>query len=101
VEQLLEREEALAIDRIRDSLANVGSDLVRVTGLRGAIRRHPLLSTGLGACLGFVGGPLLLGAVKKVLSATSQIPIAIPGAQPPYGVPGLLLASLRKVAGRR
>ena len=99
LEQLLDREEELAILRIRDSLANAGSDLLRATDLRGRIRRHPLLAAGLGACLGFVGGPFALRTIRRLLGATSNL--AIPGAGAPFALPGLVLASLRRVGVRR
>jgi len=57
-----------------------------------------LLATGLGACLGFVGGPFALRAIRRLLRAASNI--AIPGAGAPYGLPGFVLASLRKVGAR-
>ncbi len=101
VEQLLDREEALATQRISESLQLLGEDLCRATDLRERIRRRPFLAAGLGACLGFLGGPLLLRAFQHVLRATSSIPIPIPGARPPFAVPGLVLASLRSIEGRR
>jgi hypothetical protein len=99
VEQLLDHEEALAIQRISDSLQDLGGDLCRSTDLRGRIRRHPLLAAGLGACLGFLGGPFVLRTFKRALSATSSL--HIPGARATYALPGLVLASLRGVGGRR
>jgi hypothetical protein len=73
----------------------LGGDFCRATDLRGRILRHPLLATGLGACLGFAGGPFALRAIRRLMRAASKI--AIHGAGAPYALPGLALASLRKV----
>src|SRR6185369_9439757 len=94
VEQLLDREEALAFQRISEALRHAGEGLLEATDLRGKIRRHPFLAAGLGAGL----GSFVLRALKRVVSATSGIPI--PGARPPYALPGLLIASLRVVRGQ-
>lgn len=98
VEQLLDREEALAFQRISEALRHAGEGLLEATDLRGKIRRHPFLAAGLGAGLGFFGGSFVLRALKRVVSATSGIPI--PGARPPYALPGILIESLRGVRGQ-
>jgi hypothetical protein len=92
LEQLLDREEALALQRISESVKRLGEGLCTATNLRGTIRRHPLLATGLGACLGFAGGPLLRRTLARALSATAKLPIR-------RGLPGAVLASLRKARG--
>ena len=79
--QLLDREEALAIQRISETLQNAGEGLCRATDLRARIQRHPYLYAGLGACLGFVGGPFVGRTLARVL-------------------PGLTLAALRGVRAR-
>jgi len=99
VEQLLDREEALALQRISTAVQNVGEGLLAATDLRGSIRRHPFLTAGLGVCLGFVGGPFVLRTFKRVLGASSRIPI--PGAGPLHDFPGLVLASLWGSRGRK
>src|SRR5690349_23443140 len=90
VEQLLDREEALAIQRVSEALQHVGEELCGATDLRGRIRRSPYLAAGLGACLGFVGGPWVLRTLGHVLGAASAIPI-----------PRAVLASLRGIRGLR
>ena len=98
VEQLLDREEALAYQHISAALRHAGEGLLEATDLREKVRRHPFLAAGLGAGLGFFGGPFILRTLKRVVSATSSIPI--PGARPPYALPGILIESLRSVRGR-
>ena len=98
VEQLLDREEALAYQRISAALQRAGEGLLEATDLRARIRRHPFLAAGLGVGLGFFGGSFALRTLKRVVSATSSIPI--PGARPPYALPGILIASLRGIRAR-
>ena len=88
VEQLLDREEALALQRISAAVHQLGDDLCTATDLRGRIRRHPLLAAGLGACLGFVGGPFVRRTLERALGATARLPL-------PDGLAGVVLASLR------
>jgi hypothetical protein len=98
VEQLLDREEALAYQHLSAALQRAGEHLLEATDLRGKIRRHPFLAAGLGAGLGFFGGSFVLRTLKRVVSATSSIPV--PGARPPYALPGILIESLRGVRGQ-
>jgi hypothetical protein len=99
VEQLLDREEAQAIQRISAAAQHFGEDICRATDLRARIRRHPFLSTALGVGLGFFGGPFVLRTFRRILDATSSIPI--PGSRPPYALPGFVFASLRRVYAPR
>jgi hypothetical protein len=73
VEQLLEREEALATQSISEAVLHLGDELCSATDLRARIRRHPLLATALGAGLGFVGGPPLLRALRPFLRAATAL----------------------------
>jgi hypothetical protein len=97
VEELLDREEALALQRIGESMRDLGEDLSRATGLRQRIRSHPFLAAGLGACLGFAGGPLALRACKRALSLASSTPFL--GALKTRALPGVVLAALRRAQG--
>lgn len=92
-EELLDREEARAIQHIVDAVQHVGSDLCAAADVRRRISRHPFLATGLGAFVGFVGGPLILQAVKGALTAASSL--RNPITRPLHTLPGLALASLR------
>jgi hypothetical protein len=99
VEELLAREEALAIQRIAGSVQRLGEDVCAVADLRRRIREHPILSTGLGALLGFVGGPLVPRAVVRISKMTSRA--AVPASGMPRTLPGLVWASLRAVRAHR
>jgi hypothetical protein len=95
VEQLLDREEALAIQRLADSVQNLGEDMCTMAELRPRIRRHPVLATGLAALLGFFGGPPVLRGLERVATAAAGLP-ALRSAGP-RTLPGLALAALRLV----
>jgi len=95
VEQLLDREEALAIQRLADSVQNLGEDVFAMTELRPRIRRHPFIAAGLGALLGFVGGPIILRGLKRVVSAAAGVPAL--HSSVPRTLPGFALAALRLV----
>ena len=95
VEKLLDREEALALQRISETVARVGDDLLGATDLRGKIRRHPFLAAGLGAGLGFVAGHLVLRTIKRAFSSPSRM--SFPGARAAYDLAGLVVDSLGKV----
>lgn len=98
-EQLLDHEEARAIHEIADSVQRLGDDPSVAANLRRRIRPHPLRAAGPGASLGFVGGPLILRAFERMLTATSSVPN--PASRRLHTLPGLVLASLRVVrAGR-
>lgn len=43
--------------------------MLLATDLRGEIRRHPFLAAGLGACLGFAGGPPVLRTTMRALKS--------------------------------
>lgn len=81
------------------SVQRLGDDLCAATHVRERIRRHPLTAIGLGAVLGFVGGPLVLGACKTLL--TSAAGAARPSANRSGRVPGFFRASLRFLRGDR
>jgi hypothetical protein len=95
VEGLLDHEEALAIQRIADSVQRLGDDLCAATGVRERIRRHPFVATGLGAIVGFIGGPLILQAFERASGVSNS---ASPRTQ---SLPGLVLTSLRAVRSYR
>jgi hypothetical protein len=59
------------------------------------IRRHPFLATGLAALLGYVGGPLVLRGLGRMLEAASGLSSA--GAPQASGLTGSALAFLRRV----
>lgn len=98
-EELLDHEEALALQKIADSARRLGDDVCAAADLRRRIRRHPLLASGLGVFVGYVGGPLFLRAFERILALTSSVPA--PAARRPHTLPGLVLASLRVVRARR
>lgn len=98
VEQLLDHEEALAIQRIADSVQRLGEDLCAATGARESIRRHPFVATGLGAVIGFVAGPLILKAFERILLATSSVTNSASPRTP--AIPALVLTSIRAVRSR-
>jgi hypothetical protein len=96
VEQLLDREEALAILRLADSVQNLGEDVCAMAELRPRIRRHPFLATGFAALLGVVAGPQVMRGVKRI--ATAGLPAL--RSSGPRALSGLALASLRLVHGQ-
>jgi len=98
VEQLLDREEALAIQRLADSVQNLGEDVCAMAELRPRIRRHPFLATGLAALLGVVAGPPVLRRLERIATATAGLPAL--RSSGPRTLPGLALASLRLVRGQ-
>ena len=98
-EELLDHEEALAIQRVAGSVQRLGDDVLAATDLRGRIRRHPLLAIGIGAVSGFLGGPLLLGALKRVMTMAAGVPN--PASPRPYALSGLVWSQLRSVRARR
>ena len=75
--ELLDREEARAIQEITDSVQRLGDDLCAATDLRAKIRRHPFLavglSTGTGVFLGCAGGSSVPRILRRILSATSRL----------------------------
>lgn len=87
----------MAIQRLTDSVRRLGDDLGSAADLRGRIRRHPLLATGLGAFLGFVGGPLIPSAFRRVLPTMSMVSKSV--AQRQHGLPALAKAALRAFRG--
>jgi hypothetical protein len=99
IEALLAREEARAIQRIADSVQRLGDDVLTATELRSRIRRHPFLATGLGACLGFLGGPLMPSFLRRMSAMASGL--TSPASRQPHTLPGIALASLRAVRAHR
>ena len=71
-EELLDDEQARAIQEIAASVQRSGEELCGAAGLRPRIRRHPFVAMGLGAFLGFVGVPLVPRALLRTLAATSS-----------------------------
>lgn len=98
-EELLDHEEALAIQRIASSVERLGEGLCVATDLRPRIRRHPFLATGIAAVAGCVGAPLLLRALGRLPAVGSSL--ANFALRRNHSLPGLALASLRAVRARR
>jgi hypothetical protein len=96
---LLDREEALAIHRISASAERLGDELFTALDLRGQIRSHPLLAAGLGAFLGFVGGPLVLRGLEGTLNMASTV--LNPASPQTRTIQDLVRGSLRFVRPRR
>lgn len=75
--ELLDREEARAIQGLTDSVQRLGDDLCAATDLRGRIRRHPFLAVGLaagtGVFLGCAGGSSVPRILRRILSTTSSL----------------------------
>jgi hypothetical protein len=99
VEELLDHEEALAIQRITVSVQRLGGDLCAAADLRRRIRSHPFIATGLAALAGFAGSKLGLRAIGSLSTMTSSL--AGLAAQRPITLPGLVMTSLRLVRARR
>jgi hypothetical protein len=99
VEQLLEQEEARAIQRLASSLHRLEHDVLAAVELRARIRRHPFLATGLGAALGFAAAPLAPRILRWIVTAASGLPHL--AARMPVGVACLVLASVRGARARR
>ncbi len=99
VSELLDYEEAMAIQGITATVQRLGTDILVATDVRNRIRRHPFLAVGIGACLGFVTGPFLLRNFKGILIAATTLPSRIP--RPPHSLPGLVTASLSAFRARR
>jgi hypothetical protein len=98
-EELLDREEELALRRIARTAQNLGEDLCTALDLRGSTRRHPVLSTGLATVLGFVAGPLIPRAFKgSVLRAAF---VAAPASMRPHSMPRFVLTGLRRARAAR
>lgn len=89
----------MAIQRITDSVQRLGADLCDATDLRRSIRRHPFVAMGLGAFAGFLGSPLILRGVRRILAMTSSAPK--PASWWPSTLPNLVLESLRGIRARR
>lgn len=92
-EELLDQEEARALQRMTHSVQRLGDDLCAATAARERIRRHPLAAVGLGAVIGFVVGPPALGACKALLGSTSMA--ANPDSKRSRRLPGVSLDTLR------
>jgi hypothetical protein len=99
VEQLLDCQEALAIQRIADSVQRFGENVCVAADVRGKIRRHPLTAVGLAALSGFIGGPLILRNVQGWAASASTL--AKSTSLRPPNLPDLVLASLRVARARR
>jgi len=95
MEELLDQEEALAIQRITESVHSTGEELCSAAELRPTIRRHPFLAVGLGAAAGFFGGPLLVRSSRRLLTKLPATLGALSGRA--SSLQGIALASLRAV----
>ena len=76
IDELLDREEALALATISDGFERFGDDVMEDSGLRRAVREHPILSTTLVAAIaagcGYLAGPALVRAVAGKWDALSR-----------------------------
>lgn len=97
--ELLDHEEALALQGIVEALQRAGEGLAEAAALRSRIRRHPWLATGLSACAGFVGGPILLRLSARLLGATATGAPA--HARRAGALPVLAMTALRIARARR
>lgn len=99
VEELLDREEALAIQQLTRSVQQLGEDAQAALDLRRRIRSHPLLSAGIAAAAGFVAGPFLPRALRGLAGTSSFVSKTAAGS--PRLVPGLVRAALDAARARR
>jgi hypothetical protein len=99
VKELLDHEEALALQRISGGLQRLGDELGQQLNYTDTIRDHPLLTTGLSALLGFVGGPLLLPGLERTLKVASRVSSS--ASLHLLTMPGLILARCSSLASRR
>ena len=79
-------------------MQKLGEGVCATAELRPRIRSHPFLATGLAALLGYVGGPLVLRGLERMLEAASGLPSAV--APHANRWTGITLASLRLLRGR-
>jgi hypothetical protein len=98
-EELLDREEDLALQRIAGTAQSLGEDLCTALDLRGSTRRHPFLATGLATVLGFVAGPLVPRAFKKSLIRAAFV--AAPASMHARSMPRFVLTGLRRARAAR
>lgn len=87
-----------------EAVQSLGDDVLAATDLRQRIRRHPWVATGVGAMVGYVGGPRVLRGIAGALgfiaalgplsaSSSSKIPPGL-GLRPRHRLPGLVLGAL-------
>jgi ElaB/YqjD/DUF883 family membrane-anchored ribosome-binding protein len=74
IDDLLDREEARALNQLADAAHRAGEDFCTRFEVRERIRGHPWVSLALGAATGFVGGAPLLRVMAR--AATFLIPVA-------------------------
>lgn len=65
VRELLDHEQLLAMRACRSSARQLGRELLAASGLRDGIRKRPLVAAGAAACLGVLGGPPILRALRS------------------------------------
>ncbi len=83
---------------ITGSLQVTTDETLIALDLRRRIREHPLSALGVAAVMGFLAGPELLRACKRVLKAGVALgPAAARGG---LGLPGVVRASLEAVRAR-
>lgn len=73
VAQLLDQEEAWAIEGLTDRIGRCGESSPGVERLRARIRRFPLFSAGLGALIGFVGAPIAVQSGRRLCEAAGTL----------------------------
>ncbi|MCC6407556.1 MAG: hypothetical protein IT453_10330 [Planctomycetes bacterium] len=94
MDELLDREQQLAIEHITESVQRLGDVAWRTADLRGRTRRHPWLATGLAGLAGYFGAPWLLRSLGRALTSFS-------GGAGVTAMPKVVFATLRFVRGRR
>jgi hypothetical protein len=97
IAQLLDGEEALAIEQLTHSLQGLGEGLCGAADLRARIRAHPFLASGLCAGIGFLAAPWLGRAGRQLFAAGAGLRSM--KAASATSIPDLLLASLRGLRG--
>jgi len=70
VAELLDQEEAHAIEQIVGAVQRMADEAVLATDLRERIRRHPSIALSLAAFFGFAAAPLFGRAARRALAAT-------------------------------
>ena len=93
--ELLDREQARVLDSLAVSVRRLGETLCAAAELRPAIRRSPLLTSGLAVLLGFVGSPLVPGLLRRGMGVALGAPRVV------SRVPGFVFAALRIARARR
>lgn len=87
------------MQRITGALQSVSEDLCAVVDLRDVTRRHVWLATGAAASAGFLAGPLVPQALRRMLLATAGV--ATMATRGPWKRNGLVLTSALGLRARR